>query len=55
MHKALPPEDRKVRQQRLRECVGMPAVEFIAQVPLLYVRSFVWFMKYSDTSANEDN
>lgn len=45
MHKALPLEDRKVRQQRLRECVGMPAVEFNAQVPF-YVCSFVWFMKY---------
>jgi len=46
MHKALPPEDRKVRQQRLCECVGIPAVEFIAQVPLFLVCSFVWFMKY---------
>jgi len=46
MHKALPLEDRKVRQHRLHECVGIPAVEYIAQVPLFYVCSFVWFMKY---------
>jgi hypothetical protein len=32
MHKALPTKDRKVRQQCLPECVGMPAVSTLRKL-----------------------